>query len=288
MPSRNRPGAVRNVKIVLEYDGTRYRGWQIQKNARTVAGVLTEALGAVLKEPPRVFAAGRTDAGVHAMGQVVSFRTRSDLAPREIRERLNDRLPTDVNVLDVEQAPLRFHARHAARSRLYRYQLSTRRTAFAKRYVWWIRSPLDREILGEIAEAIPAARDFRSFAEGHDTDDAEGEAKPGGRARVLESLWYEEADLLIYRIRADRFLWKMVRRLVGAMVAAALGQIERDAPIRWLREHSREPARWTAPPSGLFLEEVEYPAAAERPAPPQAGRGIRSRTQAPTRRIPSS
>ncbi len=273
MPPLNRPGAVRNLKLLLEYDGTRYRGWQIQKNARTVAGVLAEALGAVLRESPRVFAAGRTDAGVHALGQVVSFQTRSDLAPREIRERLNDRLPTDVNVLGVEQVPLRFHARHAARSRAYRYQISTRRTAFAKRYVWWVRSPLDREILAEIAEAVAAARDFRSFAEGAGTDDAEGEAGPAGRVRVLESLWYEEAELLVYRIRADRFLWKMVRRLVGSMVAAALGQIERDAPIRWLRDHSREPARWTAPPSGLFLEEVEYPA-----APSRTGKAGRTRT----------
>jgi len=250
---------VRNLKVTLEYDGTRYRGWQVQKNARTVGGVFAEALRAVLKENPPIFAAGRTDAGVHAIGQVVSFRSGTDLKPREIREQVNDRLPADISVLDVEPVPLSFHARHAAASRTYRYQVSRRRTAFAKRYVWWVRSALDEGILEEGAARILKGRDFRSFAEGGVAEEGE-EGKPSGtQCRIFESEWREEGFLLVYRIRADRFLWKMVRRLVGAMVASAQGRAERDAIARWLEAPSRESARLTAPPSGLFLESVEYP-----------------------------
>jgi len=272
---------LRNLKLTLEYDGTRYSGWQVQKNARTVGGAFAEALSAVLKESPQVFAAGRTDAGVHAMAQVVSFRTRTDLSPRELRERLNDRLPNDITVLEVETVPLSFHARHAALSRTYRYQVSTRRTAFAKRYVWWVRAPIDGTILRETADLASKARDFRSFAEGGAGEEGDAPRERSTRVTIKQALWTEEDPLLVFRIRADRFLWKMVRRLVGVMVAAATGQIERDSLARWLAEPSREPARWTAPPSGLFLESVEYPphmagAAAEhrvrgRGAPRRAG-----------------
>lgn len=268
---------MRNLKLTLEYDGTRYRGWQVQKNARTVGGVFAEAACAVLREPVRVAAAGRTDAGVHALAQVVSFRTGTALAPVDLRERLNDRLPTDINVLSVEAAPPSFHARHSALSRAYRYQVSTRRTAFGKRYTWWVRSRVDRELLGAAARLVRAARDFAAFAEGGEDDSAEGagaaSAAPG-RVRILEAGWTEEEHLLVFRIRADRFLWKMVRRLVGAMVAEATGQIPRGTFETWIGGRGRGSAAWTAPPSGLFLEAVDYPPeAAARPARGPRGGG---------------
>jgi len=250
---------LRNLKLILEYDGTRYSGWQIQKNARTVGGAFAEALSGVLRESPQVFAAGRTDAGVHAMAQVLSFRTRTEMSPRELKEQLNDRLPADINVLDVQPASMSFHARHAAASRTYRYQVSRRRTAFAKRLVWWVRSPLDLAVLHECAALIGRSEDFRSFAEGDADEDGDAEAVKSSRVRMKESVWSQEDHLLVYRIRANRFLWKMVRRLVGTMVASAIGQIDRGSMAQWLKEPSREPARLTAPPSGLFLESVEYP-----------------------------
>jgi tRNA pseudouridine38-40 synthase len=253
---------VRNLKITLEYDGTRYRGWQVQKNARTVGGAFSEVLATVLKESPPVVAAGRTDAGVHALAQVVSFRTRSPLPPRDLRERLNDALPADINILDVEPAPNAFHARHAAVSRTYRYQISTRRTAFGKRFVWWVRSPLDVDRLHADARLIAGAADFRSFAEGPAGESDEGSEPSSSRVKVLESVWSVEEHLLVYRIRADRFLWRMVRRLVGTMVAGALRQIPEGSLARWLSAPSRESAALTAPPSGLFLESVEYPPSA--------------------------
>jgi tRNA pseudouridine38-40 synthase len=265
---------LQNLKLGLEYDGTRYSGWQIQKNARTVGGAFAEALSGVLKESPQVFAAGRTDAGVHAMAQVLSFRTRTSLSPRELKEQLNDRLPADINVLDVMPAPMSFHARHAAASRTYRYQVSRRRTAFGKRFVWWVRSPLDLAILEECAAVVGRTEDFRSFAEGDVDEEGEAEAGRSSRVRVKESAWTVEDHLLVYRIRANRFLWKMVRRLVGTMVASAIGQIDRGSMPLWLREPTREPARLTAPPSGLFLETVEYaPGGDVRPAPGAGARG---------------
>jgi tRNA pseudouridine38-40 synthase len=261
---------LRNLRVTLEYDGTRYSGWQIQKNARTVGGAFAEALAGVLKESQPVFAAGRTDAGVHAIAQVVSFRTGTLLEPRELQERLNDRLPADINVLDVQQAGMSFHARHAAISRTYRYQVSRRRTAFGKRFVWWVRSPLDLPDLERSAGLILRATDFKSFAEG-DADEEGAEPRKTSRVRVIESSWSEEDHLLIYTIRADRFLWRMVRRLVGTMVASALGQIDPGSVALWLREPSREPARLTAPPSGLFLERVEYPQPARGGSTPPRG-----------------
>jgi len=240
---------------------------------------MAQALGSVLRERPRVFAAGRTDAGVHAMAQVASFQTGSTLGLREIRERLNDALPADICVLGAEEAPASFHARHSAMSRTYRYQVSRRRTAFAKRFVWWVRSPLDEEVLHRSAGAILAASSFSSYAEEDPRAIDTSGRKAGARVEVMESGWIEEADLLIYRIRANRFLWKMVRRLVGTMVAAALGQIRPGDPERWLTEPSSEPARLTAPPSGLFLESVEYPPIVSAPRT-----GPRRSPQRPPRR----
>ena len=148
--------------------------------------------------------------------------------------------------------------------------MSRRRTAFAKRFVWWIRSPLDEGILNDAAAAILGARDFTSYVEAGPEPGGSRPEGGGARVKVQESLWYEEADLLIYRIRADRFLWKMVRRLVGTMVAAAIGQIGKGDPARWLSERSTEPARLTAPPSGLFLESVEYSSRPPHPASPRS------------------
>ncbi|MBI3448558.1 MAG: tRNA pseudouridine(38-40) synthase TruA [Acidobacteria bacterium] len=276
---------MRNLKALLEYDGTRYSGWQIQKNARTVGGAFAEALADVARESPPIYAAGRTDAGVHAVAQVVSFRLRSELTTRDLQEKLNDRLPADVNVLHVEPVPMTFHARHSATARTYRYQVSRRRTAFDKRFVWWVRAPIDVEVLRKSAELIARAKDFRSFAEADRDDDAEGADAPTTRCRIHEAAWTEEDHLLIFRIRADRFLWRMVRRLTGTMIAAATRKIDPGSIGKWLEHPSREPAALTAPPSGLFLESVEYPVEPERREP---ARGFRRPAGGshPKRRLP--
>jgi tRNA pseudouridine38-40 synthase len=235
----------------LEYDGGRYAGFQVQPRARTIAGELGAALRAVVGGPVRLAAAGRTDAGVHAEGQVVSFLTARRLDARALREAVNDRLPADINVLEAAEVEPGFHARHRAVARTYRYQVSTRRDAFRKRFVWWVRSGLDLARLEAEAAAVAGSHDFASF-----TDAADEETV----VRVIAAAWSRDGDLLLFRIGAERFLYRMVRRLVGAMVEVGLG---REAPglVGRLVAEPRPgaAAAWTAPPSGLFLERVDYP-----------------------------
>ena len=241
-------------KLTLEYDGTRYHGWQSQKNTdRTVQGVLIRAARELLGEDASVGGAGRTDAGVHALAQVAHVKSRRRLPEIEIERGINDRLPFDVNVLTVEPAAPTFHARHDAVSRTYLYRLSRRRTAFDKRLVWWIKDRLDFRAMRSAAKLFEGRHDFASFCE-----------NPGGRestaVTVLRSELAEDGSELRFRIEASHFLWKMVRRLAGTLVEVGRGNLTGDGVGRLLAERSAEPAKWTAPPSGLFLERVTYPA----------------------------
>jgi tRNA pseudouridine38-40 synthase len=240
-------------KLTLEYDGTRYHGWQSQKNTdRTVQGVLLRAARELLGTDASVGGAGRTDAGVHALAQIAHLRSRRTMRELEIQRGLNDRLPFDVNVLEVEPAPPKFHARHDAVSRTYLYRISRRRTAFDKRLVWWVKDRLDFSAMRRAAPLFAGRHHFASFCE-----------NPSGQESTIVVV--EKSDLLDweheihYRITASHFLWKMVRRLVGALVEVGRGNLGPEDVERLLCERSNEPAKWTAPPSGLFLEKVSYP-----------------------------
>ena len=239
-------------KVTLEYDGTRYRGWQTQKNTdRTVQAVLEHAAGEVFGEEVALGGSGRTDAGVHALAQVAHLKARKELPPREIREGLNDRLPFDVNVLSVEKADARFHARHDAKARTYLYRISRRRTAFDKRLVWWIKDRLDLASMRRAARLFEGRHDFGSFCE-----------NPVGQESTIvvveKSEVLDVVEEIHFRITASHFLWKMVRRLAGALVEVGRGNLDEADVKRLLAERSAEPAKWTAPPSGLFLEKVVY------------------------------
>ncbi|HYK43259.1 MAG TPA: tRNA pseudouridine(38-40) synthase TruA [Thermoanaerobaculia bacterium] len=240
-------------KLVVEYDGTRYHGWQSQKNAdRTVQGVLIRAARELLGEDAAVGGAGRTDSGVHALAQVAHLRARKASTPREIEFGLNDRLPFDVNVLSVEPAPPDFHARHDAVSRTYLYRISRRRTAFDKRLVWWVKDRLDARAMSAAAELLVGRHDFAAFCE-----------NPEGRESTVVVVTRSEFETgdeeLRYRITASHFLWKMVRRIVGTLVEVGRGELSPDSFAGLLRERGPgATAKWTAPPSGLFLEAVEY------------------------------
>jgi tRNA pseudouridine38-40 synthase len=239
-------------KATLEYDGTRYRGWQSQKNTdRTVQGVLLRAVREVLGEDAIVGGAGRTDAGVHALAQVAHVKARRSLSEIQIQHGLNDRLPFDVNVLEVIPASSSFHARHDARSRTYLYRISRRRTAFDKRWVWWVKDRLSFSKMRDAAGLFTGKHDFASFCE-----NPQGQTSTivvVERSEVLD--WGHEIH---YRVQASHFLWKMVRRLVGALVEVGRGHLEAPDVERLIKERSKEPAKWTAPPSGLFLEKVNY------------------------------
>lgn len=246
-------------KLTLEYDGTRYSGWQEQANARTVMGELRTALENYLGAPVELQGAGRTDAGVHAAAQVchVRFAKTRKYDPHQLAHEVNERLPADIAVLDAAPAPGRFHARHDATGRAYVYQISTRKTAFSKKYVWWIKQPLNLEAMQEAAKKLVGRHDFSRFR-------AKDAARPDeSPIVVVERAEVErEEDLILFRIEASHFLWRMVRRLAGALVKLGKGEITMDDFEALLRAEKRpdlDVAAWTAPASGLFLERVNYP-----------------------------
>jgi tRNA pseudouridine38-40 synthase len=239
-------------KLTIEYAGTRYSGWQIQTNARTVQGTLERAIAEATGERRfELYGSGRTDAGVHALGQVAHLDLDTAPTPETLRRSINDELPADINVLGVERVPRRFHARHDAVARSYVYQISRRRTAFAKPFVWWIRDPLDLARMREAAARFVGFHDFRSFS-----DDDPGQKSTEVLLETLEL--HEDDDLIVVHVEGSHFIWKMVRRIVGVIVEVGRGGLAGDAVAEMLRTRSETPARLTAPASGLFLERVFY------------------------------
>jgi tRNA pseudouridine38-40 synthase len=246
---------VPTYRLTLEYDGTRYRGWQEQKNAVTVQGELRKAIEAYLGAAVELGGSGRTDAGVHALAQVAHLRVARELRGEALLRETNDRLPADIHLLGAARAPERFHARHTAVARSYLYQISRRRTAFAKRYVWWVKRELDVAALAAAAQELRGRHDFAAFCER--PEEQTSTVVELERAEVAEA-----GDLVLVRIVASHFLWKMVRRLIGALAAAGAGELRAGDIGRLLRGEQVAgfvPARATAPPSGLFLERVLYP-----------------------------
>jgi len=240
-------------KLTIEYAGTRYSGWQIQKNARTVAGDIERAVSAVTGVRTfELYGAGRTDAGVHALAQVAHLQIDTRLDAETLRWRINDELPSDINVLEVVRAPQRFHARHDAVSRSYLYQIARRRTAFAKPYVWWVREDLDLKAMREAAARFVGLKDFQSFT-------ADDRDETSTKVQVDRVDIVEAPPLLLIRVVGSHFLWRMVRRLVGVLVAVGRRELRPADVERMLTEESSEAAPLTAPASGLFLERVFYP-----------------------------
>ena len=239
-------------KLTLEYAGTRYSGWQAQRNARTVQGDLekavVEALGEVLVDSQ---GSGRTDAGVHALAQVAHLDLTRGFDPLQLRRRINDALPADIHVREVAAVPRSFHARHSAERRSYVYQVSRRRTAFAKPFVWWVKDPLDVGAMQRAASAFVGRHDFQSFSD----DD------PDEKSTIVqldEVTIAEAGPLVLIRVVGSHFLWKMVRRMVGVLVHIGTGGRPALDVRVLLSEPSDVPATLTAPAAGLFLERVLY------------------------------
>ncbi|MGZ8832462.1 MAG: tRNA pseudouridine(38-40) synthase TruA [Thermoanaerobaculia bacterium] len=238
-------------KLTIEYEGTRYSGWQAQGNTqKTIQGHLSKAAHSVFDEVD-IGGAGRTDAGVHASGQVAHMRIRKPAEPIQIQRKLNDLLPHDIHILDVVRAADNFHARHDAISRAYLYQVSTRRSAFAKPFVWWIKDRLDVDAMKRAAKSIPGRHDFTAFTDKRLSGDE-------SRIVVVESFELStEGDLILVRIAASHFLWKMVRKLIAFLAEVGRGTVQPDA-LKPMLHAGAEPFQPTAPPSGLFLESVTY------------------------------
>ena len=239
-------------RLTIEYAGTRYSGWQIQTNARTVQGEIERAIhDATGGRDFELYGSGRTDAGVHALAQVAHLEIDATLPPDSLQRRINEALPSDINILRLEKVRHRFHARHDAVARSYIYQLSRRRTAFAKNYVWWIKDEIDLARMREAAERFVGMHDFRSFS---DDDPAEKSTEV-----LVESLaLHEDGDLILVHIEGSHFIWKMVRRLVGILVEVGRGGLTVAEAAALLTGDSGLPARLTSPAAGLFLERVYY------------------------------
>ena len=246
-------------KVFVEYAGTKYSGWQIQKNARTVQGELTRVIADVTGQAQfELYGSGRTDAGVHALEQVAHLDIITNIPVQALRTRINDGLPRDIHILHLALAQRKFHARHDAIARSYLYQVSRRRSAFAKHFVWWVREDLDLEKMRATASRFAGMKDFRSF-----TDDSADEKSTLVAIERIEVA--EDGDLVLVRVEGSHFLWKMVRRMVGVMVDVGSGGTTVEQAETFLREESDVPAKLTAPASGLFLERVYYRGDTRRP-----------------------
>jgi tRNA pseudouridine38-40 synthase len=246
--------AERNIRLTVAYDGTDFFGWQLQKKGRTIQGVMQDGLERMHGHPVHVLAAGRTDAGVHATGQVANFHSDIDsIPPRRFRDAVNAYLPRDVRVLDSEEVSARFHARRSARLRVYRYYTVCAPVLLPhlRNFRHWIRRPLDSHNLNELASVLVGEHDFSCFS-------AEGDANLSKVRRVEASSFHVEGDTLVYTIAATSFLWKMVRAIMGTffmLEEQGLGARE----LRTIMETGmRSNAGGTAPARGLFLERVVY------------------------------
>jgi tRNA pseudouridine38-40 synthase len=236
------------LKLTIEYDGTRFRGRAGQPGLRTVEGTLREGLGRVFTSWNGLVVAGRTDTGVHAVGQVASVDVEGGPPPERTAEALNAELPDDVAVSEVEQVASDFDARRSAQARSYRYRIYRRRSPspFEARRSWWYPRPLDEERLAESAELLLGVHDFRAFTP--------TETKHRVFVRTVESaVWHRRGDALELEITADSFLRHMVRTLVGTMLEHSLEEL-----AALLEGGARSQAGSTAPPWGLYLVGVRY------------------------------
>lgn len=244
---------MRRFKLVLEYEGTAYHGWQVQPGLPTIQGTLQAALAQIAGAPVEVTGAGRTDAGVHALGQVASFAAVIRLDPPTLRRALNATLPRDIVVCRAEEAPPEFDARRSARSRTYRYTLLRRDypSAWHARHSLYVPAPLDGEAMAEAAKAVIGTHDFSAFRAGTCT------ARTPVRT-VLDASWRRARDLWQFEITADAFLQHMVRILVGTLLDVGRGRRAPAEVAAILASRDRRRAGKTAPPQGLCLVEVHY------------------------------
>ncbi len=244
----------RNIRLILEYDGGGYHGWQIQPGVRTIQQVVEEAIQRITQHPSRLTPAGRTDAGVHALQQVAHFHTSSRLDPDTLQRALNALLPEDIRILLAQEVEWSFHARFSALGKRYEYRIWNDRvaSAFQHRYSWNLSSPLDLQAMEEASRFIKGRHDFSSFRSSN--CDANNPIR-----EVIDCGWRREGPLLVFWIEANAFLKYMVRSIVGTLVEVGLGKRAPEEIPCILMRKDRAAAGMTAPARGLFLTSVRYP-----------------------------
>ncbi len=245
---------MRNIKLVIEYDGTNYHGWQVQPNGPTIQEVIEEKIQTMTRQRVRLTGSGRTDAGVHALGQVANFRTDSTIPVEGFQRGLNSLLPPDIAIQSAEEVDLQFHAQYGAKRKTYRYVILRRgvSSALFRNYSWRVPGGLDVPAMEEASRLLIGRQDFTSFRGADaDTEDPVRE--------VFQSRWSKkDSDFLHFTMEADGFLKHMVRNIVGTLVEVGKGKRSSEEFGQVLRARDRRQAGLTAPPQGLFLVEVKY------------------------------
>ena len=246
-------GMKHTIKAIVAYDGTNYQGFQRQKNGVGVQQVLEKALTEVLKEPILIKAAGRTDAGVHALGQVISFTTSSRIPPENYRRALEPHLPPDIAVREAFYAPDDFHARFDAVDKTYQYKLlySPLPDPTQRNTTWEFREKLDVDKMNEAAALLLGKHDFTSFKN-------QGSQDTSPVRTLTEAHWVQDGDLFTFTITGDGFLYRMVRNIVGCLVRVGTGAWTKEDFARLLAARNRKQAGMAAPPQGLYLMHVSY------------------------------
>ncbi|MGA8764790.1 MAG: tRNA pseudouridine(38-40) synthase TruA [Candidatus Sulfotelmatobacter sp.] len=250
---------MRNLKLILAYDGSEFSGWQVQPDTTTVQGTLASAIGRITGEKVLPQGSGRTDAGVHALAQVVTFVTASSVPAENFVKALNDILPASVRVLEASEAAADFHARHSARAKTYRYRIYREAICppFLARYVWHYPYPLDEEAMLRAAAVVEGEHDFTSFA-AVDAERGHEDAIVSNVRRVFSSAWERSGGELVYTVRGSGFLHHMVRNLVGTFILVGKKTLSAEDVTRILEARNRSAAGATAPASGLYLVNVEH------------------------------
>ncbi|MBZ5680577.1 MAG: tRNA pseudouridine(38-40) synthase TruA [Acidobacteriia bacterium] len=250
---------MRNLKLILSYDGSEFSGWQVQPDATTVQGTLASVIGRITGEKVLPQGSGRTDAGVHALAQVVTFVTESSVPTENFVKALNGLLPASVRVLEVAEAAPEFHARHSARAKTYRYRIYRGSICppFLARYVWHYPYPLDEEAMARAAGLVVGEHDFTSFA-AVDPERGRDDDAISNLRRISSSSWERQGDELVYTVKGSGFLHHMVRNLVGTFILVGKKTLQAEDVTRILQARNRSAAGATAPANGLYLVSVEY------------------------------
>ena len=245
---------MRNIKLLIEYDGTNYQGWQVQPKGQTIQGILEEKLGLLTGEPVQLFGSGRTDSGVHALGQVAHFKTHSRMDIRTIQRAMNSLLPPDIVIQKVEEVDEGFHARKHSKSKVYEYRILNRnlRSVFDRGYVWHIPQKLNLTEMKKATQSIIGEHDFAAFR-------TVGSPARTTVRKVIRAEWKRGRDgIICFEIEANGFLKQMVRSIIGTLVEIGKGKMKAEDLRRIMNSKDRKKAGPTAPAQGLFLKEVKY------------------------------
>lgn len=244
---------MRNIKLVIEYDGTNYAGWQIQKNAKSIQGTLESALKRIIEEKVRLISCGRTDSGVHAIGHVVNFKTKSKIPLSNLQRGLNSILPRDIVIKKAQEVPLDFNSRYNAKSKVYRYTILNRSypQALFRDYFYYVPYKLDLNLMRREAKCLVGKHDFKSFQA--------ADKKECSSIRTIKKLNIKrKGDFIEIEIEADGFLYNMVRNIVGTLIEIGRRRFKGGSMKKILKAKNRDLAGPTAPAKGLCLAEVKY------------------------------